>query len=393
VSALLSRIVATLGELSAAVAAAVIAAAILDLALRRAPWPELRAVPWLLVLARLLIPPGFASPVALLPGLGLAAPTSAYGSGASALPVPPDSLAAGATPLPAPILDRTLVALWLAGAICLAIGAARRHLGARDRLLARALPALPEEWRAAARSAQARLGLRRLPRIAAIPGLPGAMVLGALRPVVLLPARLPAADAARREHVLLHELAHVKRRDPLLGALSATLQVIFWFHPLLWFARRRLALVVELCADAEVARALGREAPEYRRTLLAAAGRASGVLPAGSLGFLARRSALLERLHALERPCGGPHTLRRGAAHLLALALAVTVLPLRGADDGGGTSASGSDLAVARRFDPSAAAPDHPGCLLDRYTILGALAAAGGPSSAPPSRTVSSPAR
>jgi len=388
-SELLARTVAALGELSAAVAVAVIAAAILDLALARAPWPELRAVPWLLVLARALIPPGFASPVALLPGLGVAGPATPGGAAAAAAPHSSSALAPGATPL----LDGALIALWLAVALLLAIGATRRHLAARDRLLARALPALPEEWRAAANAARSRLGLRRLPRIAAVPGLPGAMVLGALRPVVLIPARIPGADARSREHVLLHELAHVKRCDPLLGALSAALHVVFWFHPLLWFARRRLALVVELCADAEVARALGREAPEYRRTLLAAAGRANGVLPAGAIGFLAKRSAILERLHALERPGGGPRALRRLSTALLALSLTATVLPLRKADGRSGAPPGPSELVAAERLAPPVAVPDHPGCLLDRYTVLGALAAAGGPSSAPLARGSSSPAR
>jgi beta-lactamase regulating signal transducer with metallopeptidase domain len=383
-SGIAAGIVGTLLELTFASMIVIAVAALLDLALRRAPWPELRVVPWLLVLVRLALPPGFASPFALadgiLPGSG-GAPVSAVAGGIA----PP----AGDSPL----IDIFLALLWLAGVVVIGRRVLRRHRAERERRLALALPAVPERWLAAAHAARARLGLRRLPRLIVVPGIPGPFVLGALHPVVVLPERLPGECAARREHLLLHELAHVKRGDPLLGGFATLLSVIFWFHPLLGWVRRRLALAVELCADAEAARALGPAAPAYRSTLLAVAARAHGLLPAGALGFIARRAAILERLGALERPCAGPRGAARGAAVLLALILAATVLPLRGTAETERASApssgsAGGSAAVAATLPR--VLPDHPGCLLDRYTILGAIAAAGGPSAEAPAVSMSS---
>ena len=41
-------------------------------------------------------------------------------------------------------------------------------------------------------------------------------------------------------HVLLHEFTHVRHRDPLLGLLLTGLNIVYWFHPLVWMVRTRL---------------------------------------------------------------------------------------------------------------------------------------------------------
>ena len=55
--------------------------------------------------------------------------------------------------------------------------------------------------------------------------------------------------SAEFETVLLHELAHARRRDNLTGAFVHCLVCVFWFHPLLWLAEKRLRIERERACD------------------------------------------------------------------------------------------------------------------------------------------------
>jgi beta-lactamase regulating signal transducer with metallopeptidase domain len=260
-------------------------------ALGRRLAPELRHALWLAVAARLLLPPFAASPVGVAP----------------AAPVDPP---AASWPL----------ALWLGGVAlgaCVALARARR---ARTALL-RGAAALPAAWaRAAARAADA-LGLERPVRI--LVGDHGPAVFGVFRPTVVLPRQLPRVLGAEAlEHVLLHELAHVRRLDLLAQWVFGALNVVYWFHPLVWVARRRAYAARELACDATVAAALaGPQA--YRRTLARAALLLPSPAAAGS-ALLRGRSLVLARVRALDawRPGRWRRPLALGAALLLVAAAA-----------------------------------------------------------------------
>ncbi|MBI5094457.1 MAG: M56 family metallopeptidase [Candidatus Hydrogenedentes bacterium] len=88
----------------------------------------------------------------------------------------------------------------------------------------------------------------------------GPALLGYFRPRVLLPRRtlLPASRSHLR-FVLLHELAHLKRRDILTGWAIHVLLSVHWFNPILWWAKRRCTADRELACDAEVLSVLGRD--------------------------------------------------------------------------------------------------------------------------------------
>jgi len=66
-------------------------------------------------------------------------------------------------------------------------------------------------------------------------------VFGILKPVLILPAGInERLTSAQLEAVLTHELCHVRRRDNLTAAIHMLVEVIFWFHPLVWWIRTRL---------------------------------------------------------------------------------------------------------------------------------------------------------
>jgi beta-lactamase regulating signal transducer with metallopeptidase domain len=88
---------------------------------------------------------------------------------------------------------------------------------------------------------------------------PGPAVSGILSPQILLPVGIDRILSEREiDAILLHELAHAKRRDNLIRLLYEVWLCVLWFHPLMWLAGARMALYRELsCDEAVIERAQG----------------------------------------------------------------------------------------------------------------------------------------
>lgn len=90
---------------------------------------------------------------------------------------------------------------------------------------------------------------------------------GLFRPVVMLPSLATSWSADRLRPVLLHELAHVARRDTLIQTMGEFCRAVYWFNPLVWFAVSRLPLEREQACDDHVLRS-GVAATDYAEVLL-----------------------------------------------------------------------------------------------------------------------------
>jgi BlaR1 peptidase M56 len=280
-------------------------------------WPCVRLAAWTLVLAKLLLPPTLTSPVGLarLIDLGPALPM-AIGDGGDPLPA-----SAGA-----PFGLLLAFGLWALGALLLGSLRVLRIVRFRRGLERDAGEVEPRVRKELARAAR-RIGLRRLPRVVSTSRCDGPAVYGVLRPVLLLPAGFGKGSPEETRFALLHELAHLRRRDPLLASLASAIEVLYWFHPLVRLATRRIAALLELACDESVAGLLREETPRYRDALLLAASRWIGPSPAG-LAFHGRPSTLLARLRWLERPGLAGARLRRTAAAFVAAGMLAFVLPM-----------------------------------------------------------------
>lgn len=173
-----------------------------------------------------------------------------------------------------------LAAVWLLGfgvlLSCLSTGLVRsRRLmrGARE-------PGDPE-WKRALEDARRELGIRQPVSLRLIPGLRTPLSGGLFRGVILLPEEARRWSAERRELVLLHELVHLRRRDPLRLVLGRLALALYWFHPLVWLGLRGATLAREEACDEAVV-ALGHRPSSYAGHLLALAGSDPAPAPAFS---------------------------------------------------------------------------------------------------------------
>lgn len=99
----------------------------------------------------------------------------------------------------------------------------------------------------------------------------GPMLVGALRPRIILPTDFEARfDAGERDVVLAHETAHLKAGDTRINGLVALVQCVAWFNPLVHVAARALRLDQELACDATVLAARPRDRLLYAKALLKA---------------------------------------------------------------------------------------------------------------------------
>jgi len=309
--------------------------------------PVARHALWVLVLVKFVMPPLVVWPWAAPDPLGIAAFDSRADDAAAALmhsdrkmttpamagifwstpaDVPPaDDAPNPATPIAGGQARPWLLGLWAAGSLfVLGLEGVRiARLAHRVRTAGAAHPAIVS--RVAALSA--RLGLPPV-SVVSVAGGASPAVWCLSRPRLLWPEDMPAdlTDACI-DGVVVHELAHVKRRDHLVGWIELVAGVVWWWNPLFWLVRSARREQAELACDAWVISALPNGRRAYAESLLAlsAAAACRGSAPsiaigirAGSRRVLERRLVMIMKGHApLRLPIAGLSTLLVMAAATL----------------------------------------------------------------------------
>jgi len=114
-----------------------------------------------------------------------------------------------------------------------------------------------------------RVGLGRPPRVVSADGVASPFVCRAFRPTLVLPSGLAdALDADALRAVLVHELAHLKRRDLAWDWLPALAKLLYTVHPAGRYVAYRALLERELACDRLAMDLAGQDAAGYASTLV-----------------------------------------------------------------------------------------------------------------------------
>ena len=159
-----------------------------------------------------------------------------------------------------------LVLIWAAVVLVIAGSLAYAALVVR-RIVNRARPLDTEDWLTPLWEVSDRLALDEPPRLLRSEDAKMPFACGLFKPTIVFPAECDAWSLDRRRAVLLHELAHVRRHDLVGHTLGRLACAVYWFHPLVWTAAKRLRSESERACD-DLALACGARATDYAEHLL-----------------------------------------------------------------------------------------------------------------------------
>ena len=219
-----------------------------------------------------------------------------------------------------------LVVAWLLGLLAMSL----RMLGGLlyvQRLRHYRVRPLSAAWQERLAVLAARSGVRRPVALLESALVQVPLVVGHMRPVILLPLGTVAGlSPAYLEAILAHELAHVLRRDYLVNLLQTVAEVLFFYHPAVWFVANCVRTERENCCDDTATALMGGDPLRLARALTALAEWSqSAVVPTAprlALAAMNRPGALLLRVRRLVQ--------RRPAAPTLAEGLMAGALVLGG---------------------------------------------------------------
>lgn len=174
------------------------------------------------------------------------------------------------------------------------------------------------------------LGVRHVPELYATERATSPMLMGVVRPKIVLPEGVLARlEPQEIRMVLAHELVHWRRRDTWIGWLQVLVQGVFWFHPFVWWANTRLRHERECACDETVLREATGDRDSYGETIVrvVTAARGRSLAMANMVGVFERGSQLQLRLE--EIMSFDPKKRQFGwASRAVLLAAALVLLPM-----------------------------------------------------------------
>jgi beta-lactamase regulating signal transducer with metallopeptidase domain len=157
---------------------------------------------------------------------------------------------------------------------------------------------VPAEWQLRLRSLSAINGVRRQTQLLVSSHIAAPMSLGFLNPAILIPrALLDTLSDSELEHVVLHELGHLRRRDDWTNLAQKLIEAMLPIQPAVYWIGHRMSIEREMACDDWVIAATGKAEP-YAASLTKVAELSqwahAGILAAGATG---NRSQLFSRVH------------------------------------------------------------------------------------------------
>jgi len=304
---------------------------------------HIRYLLWLIVLAKCLVPPSITVPLAILPQdktpeLTLISNVEMPAANVEmADTVTSEPLALPSLPVTSPTIMERLARVtarqwlgfgWIVGVVVFLLFAVIKALRT-DFWLWRQRKLLPAEAQTGIEDLFSGLDFRALPKVWLIEGIGQPFVWGLLRGSIYLPADFVKVNSAEhRRSVLGHELSHIVRFDAAVNLLQIIAQAVFWFHPFVWWANRKIRAEREKCCDEMAIARLGAKAKDYSDAIVnILISEHESTRPVPSLAVAGPVKNIEERIKTMLRP--GKKFYKRPSliAATIVLLLAVLTVP------------------------------------------------------------------
>ncbi len=279
---------------------------------------HVRYLLWLIVLAKCLVPPFFTVPLAILPQVKI--------PGTTLIPnveMPPANIEMADTiksepislhslPTKSPTIIERLARVtarqwlcfgWIVGIVVFFLFALIKALQTNFWLW-RQRKLLPAELKVGIENLFSGLGITTLPKVWLVEDIGQPFVWGLLRGSIYLPANFIKIDnAEHRKNVLGHELSHILRFDAAVNILQIIAQAVFWFHPFVWWANKKIRAEREKCCDEMAIARLGAKVKDYSSAIVnILISEYESIRPVPSLAVAGPVRNIEERIKTMLRP-------------------------------------------------------------------------------------------
>lgn len=221
-----------------------------------------------------------------------------------------------------------IVVFWLLGVLVLSL----RFLGNLaylERLKHTCNRPLPQDWQARFRKVAEQIGVQQKMALLESSLVKVPMVVGYFKPIVLLPiGTINALEVAEVEAILAHELAHIYRHDYLVNLLQSIIEVLFFYHPAIWWVSKIVRTERENSCDDVALSVTGSPLIIAKALANLEALRLSS--PPLSLAFTGSKNQLLKRIsRLLGKPMKTNNNFMEGMIAVVVIALCLTTINSR----------------------------------------------------------------
>lgn len=313
----------------------------LDMIIRKWAWPQVRYALWALVFIKLVICPAWQMPTSIVSWLEPRVEEQIT------IKIIPSEQIQNSTPVlinqdeekttvkvQKPALETYLLFIWATGIIIFSTMLIWKMIRFRKSSDMANNTFVPMWFKELVEKTAGNLNLKRAPSVIFTRDTKSPAVYGLFRSVLLMPEGfIENLSKEEAEHVLIHELCHLKRGDLLVHWLCICLQIVYWFNPLLIWSRRQMRHICEICCDLSVANILREKTGEYRETLLKSARalfRETFEPGMGFLGIFEEPFRLVPRLKWLEKRSWEKRGRRIAVTICASLFMIICVMPMAG---------------------------------------------------------------
>jgi len=176
-----------------------------------------------------------------------------------------------------------------------------------QRLSRLASPPANALWDTVVNQLRATMALRSVIQVRESASIAVPVVVGIIKPILLVPVGLATSLSMQEvEAVLAHELAHIKRQDYAVNLIQSLVDVLYFFHPALWWLSARVREERELCCDDLAVQACGGDGRRLAQALASIEELRliqTAPTPTLAMAFATKR---LQLLHRVRRMLGVP---------------------------------------------------------------------------------------